>query len=767
MKLPAFRPRQPLSGVALSAGVGIVIADQSALPVFYALAVVAIAFCVVIVKPRTWSCWLLVAIAFATLHTLRHGHSDARSLASEFANGNRVVRATGIVWSEPEKPAFWSKNVTAQFRAKLETVEFGGTTKTPDAVVNVTWAGAMPAYGDRVEFTASAGNLEPTRNPGQVDFTSYLHRQGIFSELTARFATDCRIVDHDHGDRAQLFAIAAQHWIRGRLALDLADSPEVSALIVSMVLGMRGETPADMKEMFQRTGTMHLFAVSGLNVAMLATIAWLLLKPLRIGRKAAVILIIPLLCGYALVTGLSASCVRATIMGALVLVAILVDRPAVVYNCLAAAAVGILAWDTNQLFIPGFQFSFLLVFTIVCLAGRIQRRIEPFGQPDPFLPKPLWSFREKATTWAWTLISAALGVTLSAWIGSLFFTAGYFHLFSPGAIFANLLAVPLAFVILALGVATLLVSPLWMKGAIWFNNANLLCAKSLLWIVATFAKMPGGHIYVEIPHSRAPACEFTVFDLNDGGATHLRAGGHDWLLDCGHTTRYPRTILPYLRSRGINQLDALLLSHGDVNQIGSAVEVLSDFSPPLIIDSPLKDRSVTRRTLSSEMAAKQLGKRIARRGDVFTIAPDTSLRVLFPPPGLVRGLADDKALVVRLECAGKRVLFMSDSGFATEQWLLQNEPDLRADVIVKGQHAKDFSGTGEFISRVQPSAIVCSGLGFGAQPQVLDAWVQGVTANGIVVFRQDVCGAAVAEIRAGEIEIRGFANGQTFSSRAR
>ena len=767
MKLPALRPRQPLSGVALSAVLGIAIADQFALPVSYALTAAAVAVCVVIAKPRTWSCWVLVALAFATLHTLRYGHSDARLLAAEFANGNRVVRATGIVWSEPEKPAFWSRNVTAQFRLKLESLEIAGKTTSPDAIVNVTWAGAMPVYGDRVEFTASAGNLEPTRNPGQVDFTGYLHRQGIFSELTAHYAPDCQIVDHDHGDRAQLFAIAAQHWVRERLALDLEDSPEVSSLIASMVLGLRGETPADMKEMFQRTGTLHLFAVSGLNVAMLATIAWFLLKPLRIGRKAAVILIIPLLCGYALVTGLSASCVRATIMGALVLVAILVDRPAVVYNGLAAAGVGILAWDTNQLFIPGFQFSFLLVFTIVCLAARIQRRIEPFGQPDAFLPKPLWSLREKAATYVWTLISAALGVTLSAWIGSLFFTAGYFHLFSPAAIFANLLAVPLAFVILALGVATLIISPFWMKGAIWFNNTNWLCAKGLLWIVATFAKMPAGHIYVEIPHSRAPACEFTVFDLGDGGATHLRVGARDWLFDCGHSHRYPRTILPYLRSRGINQLDALLLSHGDVDHIGSAVEVLADFSPRLIVDSPLKDRSVTRHTLSSEMAAKHLGKRIARRGDTFPIAPGAQLRVLFPPPGLVRNLADDKALVVRLECAGKRVLFMSDSGFSTEQWLLQNEPDLRADVIVKGQHAKDFSGTGEFISRVQPSAIICSGLSFGAQPRVLDTWVQGVIAKGIIVFRQDECGAAVAEIRDGEIAIRGFANGQTFSSRAR
>ena len=510
------------------------------------------------------------------------------------------------------------------------------------------------------------------------------------------------------------------------------------------------------------------FAVSGLNVAMLATIAWLILKPLRIGRKMSVVLIVPMLCGYALVTGLSASCVRATIMGALVLIAILFDRPGIVYNSLAAAAVGILAWDTNQLFIPGFQFSFLLVFTIVWLSRRIQRRCEPLGQPDAFIPRALWSWREKIVAGVWTLVSAALGVTLAAWVGSLFFTAGYFHLFSPAAIVANLLAVPLAFLVLALGVATLLVAPVWATGSLWFNNANWLCAKALLWVVRVFALVPGGHVYVELPRlGAAPACEFTVFDLDEGGATHLRAGGHDWLLDCGHAANYPRTILPYLRSRGINRLDGLLISHGDARHIGAAPDVVNDFAPRVIADSPLKDRSSARRALSSELAAKKLGKWMCCRGDVLAISAEAKLRVLFPPPGLVRNTADDKALVVRLECDGRRVLFMSDSGFATEQWLIQNEPDLRADLLVKGQHSRDFSGTSEFLARVQPPAVICSAPAFGAPARALDEWTQRVTARGIAVFRQDECGAGRVEIRDGEINIRGFANAQTFSTRAR
>ena len=114
-----------------------------------------------------------------------------------------------------------------------------------------------------------------------------------------------------------------------------------------------------------------------------------------------------------------------------------------------------------------------------------------------------------------------------------------------------------------------------------------------------------------------------------------------------------------------------------------------------------------------------------------------------------------------------RALFMSDSGFSTEQWLLENEPDLRSDVLVKGWHAKDLSGTADFLAKVQPRAVVCTAPAFGATVEALDQWSREAVARGIAVFRQDQCGAVRVHCRAGQIEVRATANGQTFNSRAR
>jgi beta-lactamase superfamily II metal-dependent hydrolase len=140
--------------------------------------------------------------------------------------------------------------------------------------------------------------------------------------------------------------------------------------------------------------------------------------------------------------------------------------------------------------------------------------------------------------------------------------------------------------------------------------------------------------------------------------------------------------------------------------------------------------------------------------------------VLFPPAGWEKSAADDKALVLLLEAGGERALFTFDSGFSTEEWLLQNEPELHADLLVKGQHGKDLSGTPDFLARVHPRVVICAPPRLGASTN-LDEWAEDVRERGIELFRQDQTGAVQVTIRPGTLRADGFVNGQTFRSRAR
>ena len=768
MKFWPLQPRQPLVGLAVAAMLGIAVADRVELPSPWAFILPALAVIVILLRPATIPCWILCAALFFELHVVRHGNSDARWLAGIFAKGPRVVEVTGIVWSEPEKPQTFSRTITSRFVLKLESMRMGQVRFKPDALINVSWDGAAPVYGDRVKLVGGALNLEPSRNPGEFDSMNYLQRRGIYSEIRARYAMDCQIQTHHGGNRFMAFGLAARRWVRSRLELDLGDSPKITAVIDGIVLGLDGESPEDLKLLLQRTGTIHLFVVSGLNIAMLSFIALLLFRTCGLPRRVVFALVIAVLWAYTLITGLRTASLRATVMATLFFGAAIADRRALTLNNLAAAALVILAYDTNELFAPGFQFSFTVVFVIIVCAGPLQRRLEGLAQPDPFLPRDLWSASLRCGVWCWHWFCGVLGVMVASWVGSLVFTAGYFHLFSPGSLLANFLAVPVAFVILALGLGSIITARISLHLVVLFNNANWFAAKLMLLLLHGAANVPGSFIYVERPQLTTRAkCEILVLDLGDGGSAHVRAAGRDWLLDCGDDFHYSRTVLPYLRARGVNRLDGLLLTHGSVRHLGAAPTALTDFQPRLIAESMLHDRSPNRKKFHETLAADRRGKGLYTRGDLIHLGNAATLRVLFPPVGLKRTSAADMALVLQLQCSSTRALFMSDSGFSTEQWLLENEPDLKSDIVIKGQHSKDLSGTPEFLARVAPKVVVCGSLGYGEPVEKLDTWEKDTTTEGIDVFRQDHTGAVRIDIRDDGYEVRGFLNGQDFRSRAR
>ncbi|MDD5351443.1 MAG: MBL fold metallo-hydrolase, partial [Chthoniobacteraceae bacterium] len=261
------------------------------------------------------------------------------------------------------------------------------------------------------------------------------------------------------------------------------------------------------------------------------------------------------------------------------------------------------------------------------------------------------------------------------------------------------------------------------------------------------AALPGAHEYMEFPPRTAPLCEVEALDLAGAGALHLRAqsGGRraDWMVDCGNANAFTYNVAPYLRSRGVTRLDGLLLTHGDARQIGGAAGLLRELEPAEIVDSPLRDKSSTRKAIHQALEATGIGKTLVARGDVLTLAPGVRLRVLFPPPGYAANRADDKAMVLRLEAAGRAILLSSDAGFLTETWLLENaDPgELRCDVWIKQRHGGDLSGTPDFLAAARPALVVASGAAAPAEAERDAAWDAEAREQGIRVLRQDATGA--------------------------
>src|SRR5213078_1519084 len=474
--------------------------------------------------------------------------TEGEQLAAELGNRPRIVAATGSVISEPKI----APNGFATFLLRLESIELESRKQLTHAVWRVRWRGT-PEFGDALRLFGTAEVIAPPRNPGEFDMRSYLARRDVCRMLFVRYPEDGTLIRHGGGNPILYAAQKSRVWMQNALCRGLENAPEVQDFLSGIVLGLRHQTPEDIEEPFQQTGTLHLFAVAGLHVGIVARLLWILATVARLPRKWATALIIPLLLFYAAITGLHTSSVRAAVMSAVLLGGFIVERKAFAFNSLAAAATLILYWDTNELFAVGFQLSFCVVGAILLLHEPAFRFLKRQFAPDPFLPRSLFTGRRRALNNALTWLARAAAVSFAAWIGSLPLMLWYYHLVTLISLVANLVVVPIAFFVLAGALLSLVTAPFSSWLSVVFNNANWALTKLILGAVHLFAQLPGGHFYVEHPHRRSGAVlEINALDLRSGAALHFRAGDRDWLVDTGPARDYERVLYPYLRARGLN-----------------------------------------------------------------------------------------------------------------------------------------------------------------------------------------------------------------------
>src|SRR5438132_4103131 len=451
-------PRQPFIGLATGAATGITLAEFFRLSPYVLLpTAILIAFCAVIVLrwPRLAATYAIAGAGFFLLHVLRTSNTEGQQLAAELGNRPRVVTATGCAISEPKI----APSGFATFLLKLESVELEGRKQSAHAVWQVRWKGT-PEFGDELRLFGNAEVIASPRNPGEFDMRSYLARRDVRRILFVRYPEDGALIRHGGGNPILHAAQKSRAWMQNALCRGLENAPTVQGFISGIVLGQRHQTPEDIEEPFQQTGTLHLFAVAGLHVGIVARLLWMLGTVAQLPRILATALIIPLLLFYSAVTGLHVSSVRAAVMSSVLLGGFFVERKVFTLNSLAAAAFLILCWDTNELFSTGFQLSFAVVGAIILLADPLFGFLRRWGAPDSFLPRVLLHGPRRLLHVCFEWVGRGASVSLAAWIGSLPLILWYFYLVTPVSLFANLLVVPIAFFILAMALLLLLFAPL-------------------------------------------------------------------------------------------------------------------------------------------------------------------------------------------------------------------------------------------------------------------------------------------------------------------
>jgi competence protein ComEC len=518
---------------------------------------------------------------------------------------------------------------------------------------------------------------------------------------------------------------------RALAAIDRSLPPVSAALLGGLLLGARGDLPADVLDGFRRAGVYHVLAVSGFNVALIAAAVFAAALVARAARRTAAVTAIVVVAGFAAVVGSEPSVLRAVIMAVLVLVALLLDREASVVNSVALAALLILAVRPGDLHDPGFQLSFAATTGIV---------LAP-------LPRGV--------------VAGAIGVSLAAQLAVLPITLAHFNQVSTIGIVVNLAVVPLAGFATVLGLAAVAVSAVSETVAGALFDATWPALVAMRGIVSAAAGVPGALVHLPAPHWGAIVAYTAGLvsalvawsERNDRPDVSRAAGACAFWLLLGATVA---AAWPMMRPADGRLRVAVL----DVGRGQAVVITLPDGRTAALVAG-------TRADVAERVIAPYLWNRGVRRLDIVVETEDARdtaarLRRLFPAPEGAPRSADPLRVVP--DAGGGAAAVTLDHGLAAFVFAL--DPDAngvrersRTTVLVLAPATED-AGRRMLELTTPPAAVLSVSARDRERGAQLDTLAHLLAARG-PLYRTDRDGAIVIETDGRRLEVTRWATGST------
>lgn len=351
--------------------------------------------------------------------------------------------------------------------------------------------------GDAVEVCGLLGRPSPPDNPGEFDFAEYLRRRGVRCAMYSEHPDAVRRLEPVRSHalvrwagrlRAEGQEVLVEHLSRRTV-------PVASALL----LGNRTQITDDLRETFAESGTMHLLAISGLHVGILALFLWFGCRLLRLSPRATSAVLVTVVIGYAVVTAGRPPVVRAAVLVTIAALGRPWYRQVTPSNVLAIALLLILAWNPGSLFDIGAQLSFLAVAGIIW-SGTWPSAEDRIGSPVQHLIRfhetnPLRKGIRFLADW----LKRGYVAMAAIWLCTAPLVAARFHLISPVGLVINVFLIPVVALILAAGFGLLLSGLLLPPAAPLFGSLFDTGLSFLLAVTNYAAGLDLGHMYVAGP----------------------------------------------------------------------------------------------------------------------------------------------------------------------------------------------------------------------------------------------------------------------------
>jgi competence protein ComEC len=820
----------PLVPVAISLTGGIILDRYAEVPIGFSL-VVVLAGLIAWAATRLGKAsplaliYLVISItAFgAAYHHWQRDVYPADDIGNFASQDPRPVRLRGVIveepavaWRRPWDPlrSFESSNTT---HAVLQVThlqghgEWVGVSGRAQMSVGENWQRFH--VGDQVQVDGRLLAPQGPANPGESDHASFLRDHHIRAQIEVMKTT-----------RAVTGLAEGWPWtIKGRLAvirawgqqkLQETLSDDYSPVATALLLGEGSTMTHEDWEKYIRTAVIHVLAISGQHLAILAAFLWIVFKCIGIRRRRVAWLVALFLLTYALLTGGRPPAMRAAVMVCACCIAIYLRRPVLSANTLALAWIIVALINPTDLFTAGCQLTFLSVAILYWGSSSWFRR-----EPDPLAQlveetRPPW---QRILLRIGRFIAFNYAITLTVWLLIAPLVAFHNHLISPigpligpPVIVLGALALIAGFLLLlsclvfiplipvfawvtemSLAGCELLVNfgdrvPLgrWYVGNIphwwlWVFYLGLLAVLTqkplrLRWRWAGLAGMGWLCVGLVGGSSRPAGDEMrcTFLAVGHGGCTVLEMpDGRTVLYDSGamngpDVTR--RQIAPFLWSRGIRRIDEVILSHADLDHFNGLPALLERFPVGQVTATPTfadKTTPEVRETLAA-LERHRIPMRVVHEGDMLS-AGMVDMEVLHPRARGPEGKENYRSMVVLVRHEGHRILLTGDlEGPGLDR--VVSMPPPTTDILMAPHHGSragdsmDLTNRANLALRTRAKVIVsCQGY-----PKSSPLRPDPYDASGATFLATWPHGAVTIRSRPRELSVETFKSGQrlVFSS---
>jgi competence protein ComEC len=638
-------------------------------------------------------------------------------------------------------------------------------------------------YGTRIE---AKGTLEEADNFGTFDYRAYLANHGILAVMNEPWLT---LLETRAGNPLMHLLLSIRQ--RAQESINILLPQPQAALLSGILLGDDHAIPEELAQDFRDTGTTHIIAISGFNIAIILGALLAGGRQLVGIRIAAWIAIVGVIL-YTLLVGAEASVVRAGIMAILmILAATMLGRPTFLPAVLVSAAFLMSLINPTILWDIGFQLSFAATLGLSFYLGPWSHRYRDLLQPIAGT-----SFAKKSAGF----VSDVILATFAATIMTLPLMIYHFKTISLVSPFANLLILPAQPGIMTWGgMAAMIgmVSPALGQIPAWF--AWLFLSYTIV-LVQFFASLPYASLALNMPllglfggyaiiiaataigrnstdkgddevnkkwrlSSRSlkillfcllmliilsavwlgqrpdGKLHVSFLDVEQGDAILIESpDGRQMLVDGG---QYPGLLLSRVGEQlpfWDKQLDLVVATHPDSDHVAGLVDLFANYQVGRVITNGSHEQSGTGYFgLLSTADRANIFVRGIRTGEVIKFGADVEIEILHAGDLPGSDQDNDESIVMRLVYDNFSLLLTGDAGMAAEKMLLRKGVNMQSTVLKAGHHGSNTATSREFLQAVHPQIVIISGGGerYGHPHEEV---LQRIAETGATVWRTDESG---------------------------